>query len=45
MKDVKVEALKNGKYAVYIKGNYIGQYSKAVTNIKLRNWNLPEIEI
>ena len=45
MKDIKVEALKNGKYAIYVKGNYTGQYSKAVTNIKLRGWNLPEIEI
>ena len=42
---VKIEALENGKHAIYIKGNYIGQYSKAIANIKLRGWGMPEIEI
>ena len=42
---VTIEALENGKYAIYIKGNYIGQYSKTIANIKLRGWGMPEIEI
>lgn len=42
---ITIEALENGKYAIYIKGNYIGQYSKIIANIKLRSWGMPEIEI
>ena len=32
------------KYEIYINGNYIGTFSKTIANLKLRLWNLPEIE-
>lgn len=41
---IEVEPI-NGKYALYINGNYMGIYCKAILNIKLRAWNLPEIEL
>lgn len=31
------------KYTDYKNGKYIGSYDKAITNIKLRGWNLPEV--
>lgn len=42
---VEIEALSNGKYALYINGNYVGSYCKAILNINLMEWHLPEIEI
>jgi len=42
--NVKVEKVIGG-YAIYVNENYIGTFCKAIANIKLRGWNLPEIEL
>lgn len=42
--NIKVEPAGSG-YALYINGNYAGTYNKTILNIKLRAWNMPEIEL
>ena len=42
--NVQIEPVGN-EYALYINDNYAGVYNKTILNIKLRGWNLPEIEI
>ena len=42
--NVKVEKVLGG-FAIYVNENYIGTFNKTITNIKLRGWNLPEVEI
>lgn len=42
-KNIIIEPVGN-KYALYINGNYAGVYGKTILNIKLRAWDLPEIE-
>ena len=43
-KNITIEPNRDG-YALYINGNYVGTYNKTILNIKLKSWNLPEIEI
>ena len=42
--NIQIESVGN-EYALYVNDNYMGVYNKATLNIKLRGWNLPEIEI
>jgi len=42
--NITIEPVGND-YALYINGYYAGTYNKTILNIKLRAWNLPEIEI
>ena len=43
MKKVQIEKV-NNKYALYVNDYYLGTFPKTIINIKLRGWNLPEIE-
>ena len=44
MKGTYVEKVAEGKYALYISGNYVGTFPKSIVNIKLNLMHLPEIE-
>ena len=41
---VKIEPVAK-EYALYVDDNYLGTYSLAIINIKLRCWHLPEVEL